>query len=289
MNPVKSRTGKDLKITKRSFKVSNGMKFSIIGTGFILPAHVQAIRDVGGEIIDIVNNCRGEDYWKQIIQSTRADCIVVLTPNYLHKEITLEAVKNGKIVLCEKPLVLNSKDCEELIGKGKIFSVLQLRHHPLLKDIRADIKETGNVINMDISVYRDQKYYEGWKGQKEKSGGVLFNLGIHYFDLLLYLFGDATEIKTEYLDEKTGRGTIKGLNYICNWHVSTDAKKDNQKRIFEINGTDYNFSSKDNLSFENLHRFVYEDLLKGGGVDPEQALKSIKLVEKAYANDHLSS
>ncbi|MCX6719917.1 MAG: Gfo/Idh/MocA family oxidoreductase [Candidatus Staskawiczbacteria bacterium] len=265
------------------------MKFSIIGTGFILPAHVQAIRDVGGEIIDIVNNCHREDSWKNMVQSTKADCIVVLTPNYLHCEIIRESTKNGKIVLCEKPLTINSRDCEELIGIKNIFGVLQLRYHPLLKDIRENIKENGNVINMDISVYRDQKYYEGWKGQKEKSGGVLFNLGVHYFDLLLYLFGEPTEIKTEYLDEKTGRGIIKGENYICNWQVSTDAKKENQKRIFEINGTNYNFSSKDNLSFENLHKFVYEDLLNGKGVGPKEALKSIELIEKLHENYYLSS
>jgi len=84
------------------------------------------------------------------------------------------------------------------------------------------------------------------------------------------------------LDEKTGRGFIKGENYICNWQVSTDAKKENQKRVFEINGKDYNFSSKDNLSFENLHKFVYADLLKGAGITPEECLKSIELIENLY-------
>jgi len=258
------------------------MKFSIIGTGFILPSHIQAIRDIGGEIRDIVNNWRGENCWKEMVQTTDADCIVVLAPNHLHKEMILEAVKNNKIVLCEKPLVINSKDCQELDGLKNVFVVLQLRHHPLLKEIRANIKENGNVINMDISVYRDEDYYKRWKGQKEKSGGVLFNLGIHYFDLLLHLFGPAIEAKTEYLDEKTGRGIIKGDNYICNWQVSTDAKKESQKRVFEINGTDYNFSSKDNLSFENLHKFVYQDLQKGVGIIPKDTLKSIELIEGLY-------
>lgn len=258
------------------------MRFSIIGTGFIFPSHVAAIRDVGGEIIDIVNNCHGEGVWRQMVQKTSADCIVVLTPNYLHKDMIQEAVENGKIVLCEKPLVISSKDCQELVGQGNIFTVLQLRHHSLLNDIKSKIKESGNIINMDISVYRDPSYYQGWKGQKEKSGGVLFNLGIHYFDLLLYLFGAAIELKIDYLDEKTGRGVIKGSNYECRWQVSTDAKKDNQKRIFEVNGVNYNFSSKDNLSFENLHKCVYEDLLKGKGILAEEALKSIKLIEKIY-------
>lgn len=258
------------------------MKFSIIGTGFVLPAHIQAIRDIKGEIRDIVNDVHGENEWKKMLQSTDADCIVILTPNHLHKEMILESVKLGKTVLCEKPLVINSKDCQELDGKGNIFSVLQLRHHPLLKEIKANIKESKNVINMDISVFRDEDYYKGWKGQKEKSGGPLFNLGVHYFDLLLYLFGEAKEVKTNYLDAKTGIGIITGDNYVCNWKVSTDAKKENQKRVFEINGINYNFSSKDNLSFENLHKYVYEDLLNGKGIKPKEASKSIKIIEKLY-------
>jgi len=259
------------------------MRFSIIGTGFIFPAHTEAIRSVGGEIRDVVNNVHGEDVWKKMVQSTDADCIVILTPNYLHKEMILESVKNNKIVLCEKPLVIDSRHYENLADKENVFTVLQLRHHPLIKKIKSNLKEK-NVIEMDISVYRDEDYYKSWKGQKEKSGGLLFNLGIHYFDLLLHLFGEPKETRTEYLDEKTGKGVIKGDNYICNWQVSTDAKKENQKRIFEINGKNYNFSSKDNLSFENLHKFVYEDLLNKKGVGPKEALKSIKLVEKLHEN-----
>lgn len=265
------------------------MKFSIIGTGFILPSHIQAIRDIKGEIREIINDSKDPNAWKEMVKTTDADCIVILTPNYLHKEMILEAVKNNKSVLCEKPIAITSKDCEDLKDKKNIFGVLQLRYHPLLKEIRSKIKENGNVINMDISVFRDEDYYKKWKGQKEKSGGVLFNLGIHYFDLLLHLFGPVKEVKTEYLDEKTGRGIIKGDNYECHWQVSTDAKKENQRRVFEINGTNYNFSSKDNLSFENLHKFVYEDLQKGVGITPEECLKSIKLVEELYGNYHLSS
>ncbi|MDD4111175.1 MAG: Gfo/Idh/MocA family oxidoreductase [Clostridia bacterium] len=257
------------------------MKFSIIGTGFILPSHIQAIRDVGGEIREIINDSKNSEAWREMVKTTDADCIVILTPNYLHYEMALECSKKNKIVLCEKPLAIDSKHCEKLIDKQNIFTVLQLRHHPLINEIKSKI--TGNnIIEMDISVYRDENYYKGWKGQKDKSGGVLFNLGIHYFDLLLHLFGEAKEIKTEFLDEKTGKGIIKGDNYICNWQVSTDAKKENQKRVFKINGADYNFCSKDNLSFENLHKNVYEDLLEGRGVKPNEVLKSIKLIEGLY-------
>jgi UDP-N-acetyl-2-amino-2-deoxyglucuronate dehydrogenase len=259
------------------------MKFSIIGTGFIFPIHAEAIRDIGGEIRDVVNDVRGENEWKKMVETTDADCIVILTPNDLHYEMTNFSLANGKKVLCEKPLTIKSDQAETLVGKGDVFTVLQLHHHPVAKELKEQIsKDKKYEVEMDISVYRDANYYKIWKGQKERSGGVLFNLGIHYFDMLLYLFGDVLEAKISHLDDKTGEGIISGANYNCRWRVSTAAAKDDQRRVFKINGISYNFSSKDNLSFENLHRFVYQDLLQGEGIKPEEAIKSIKLIERIY-------
>lgn len=259
------------------------MTFSIIGTGFIFPAHAEAIRSVGGKIRDVVNTSRGEHAWRDVMKTTDADCVVILTPNDLHFEMATAAADAGKIVLCEKPLAIKSEDAKILAAKPNIFTVLQLRHHPMVKKLKSEINnnETHD-IEMDISVYRDPHYYKIWKGMKERSGGVLFNLGIHYFDLLLYLFGEPKELATLTLDAKTGTGTIKGKNYSCRWRISTNERRDNQRRTFKINGVDHNFSSKDNLSYENLHRHVYEDLLNGTGTLPSEALKSIELVEKLY-------
>jgi len=261
------------------------MKFSIIGTGFIFPLHTQAIRDIGGEIVDVVNESHGPDAWKEMVKTTKADCVVILTPNDLHFEMAMAAADNDKIVLCEKPLVIKSEYAKILATRKNIFTVLQLRHHPFAKQLKAEIKPDNRYeIEMDISVYRDEKYYQSWKAIKERSGGLLFNLGIHYFDMLLYLFGEAKKATTHSLNEKTGFGVIEGDNYTCHWRVSTDEKKENQRRTFRINGVDYNFSSKDNLSYESLHRFVYQNLLEGKGVLPGEILKSIELVEKLYAN-----
>ncbi|MCH8741616.1 Gfo/Idh/MocA family oxidoreductase [Patescibacteria group bacterium] len=274
-------------MVNKTTKISNGMnkRFAIIGKGFIFKVHSQAIAQIGGEIVEVVDESNGQDAWRDMIKNTDADCIVILTPNDLHFGMIMAAVEQGKIVLCEKPLVVNSEQARILVKKPNIFTVLQLRYHPLVKDLKSKINKSENhKINMDISVYRDEKYYQGWKGQKEKSGGLLFNLGIHYFDLLQYLFGEEKRVTILTLNEKTGRGIIEGGNYICNWKVSTGEKKDNQRRVFKINGTDYNFSSKDNLSYENLHTSVYQDLLNKKGITPEEALKSIMLVEKLYAS-----
>jgi len=259
------------------------MNYSIIGTGFIMPRHAEAIYYTKGKIIDIVNTAHGQNTWKKVVKNPKTDCIVILTPNDLHFEMAKEAAQNKKIVLCEKPLAIKSEHIKILTKFPDIYTVLQLHHHPKVKKLKKEISpEKDYQIKMDISVHRDAYYYKSWKGQRERSGGVLFNLGIHYFDLLRYLFGMPTEIKTTKLNDKTGTGIIKGKNYICNWRVSTNTSRDEQKRIFKINGTNYNFSSKDNLSYENLHRFVYEDLLEGKGITTQEALKSTKLIEGLY-------
>jgi len=262
------------------------MKFLLIGNGFIAPRHREAIEKIGGEIVGTLSLDHDPEAWREAIKNTAADCVVVLTPNDLHFEMTKLAADCGKIVLCEKPLAITSEHLEILSAYPNIFTVLQLRYHPDIEKIRAEqLTENGkkHEIEMDISVYRDDLYYTGWKGQTARSGGVLFNLGIHYFDLLLYLFGPATEITLENLDDKTGTGVIAGENYHCHFKVSTDAPRDDQKRVYKINGTAYNFSSQDNLSFEDLHRFVYQDLLKGQGITPQEAAKSTRVIETLIA------
>lgn len=256
------------------------MKFLLIGNGFIAPRHKEAIKEIGGEIIGIVEE---KDDWRKEIKKTDADCVAVLTPNDLHYQMAKFAAENGKIVLCEKPLAIKSEDAEGLAKYENIFTVLQLRYHPDIEKIKSYIKnKKKNKIEMGISVFRDENYYKSWKGQKERSGGVLLNLGVHYFDLLIYLFGEPKTAVLKTLDEKTGTGIIEGENYICNFRISTAEEKGKQKRVFKINDRQYNFSSKENLSYENLYGFLYKDLLKKRGVCPKEALKSIRLIEKLY-------
>ncbi|MBP6891243.1 Gfo/Idh/MocA family oxidoreductase [Candidatus Parcubacteria bacterium] len=263
------------------------MKFAIIGKGFIYPRHIQAIKHIGGEIVDQISLKDGENAWKDMIKKTEADCVVVLTPNDLHYPMCKLALDSGKIVLCEKPITINAKDCIDLQDYKNIFVVLQLRHHPLAKELKEKIKPNQKYeIEMDISVYRDQVYYDSWKGQTERSGGVLFNLGSHYFDMLLYLFGDVKKIHSVKTNDKTGLGVLEGENYVCRFKVSTDEPQTSQRRVFKINGVDYNFSSQDNLSYEDLHKFVYKDLLEGKGVSPLEALNSIELIENIYKSSN---
>jgi len=256
-------------------------KFAIIGKGFIYNLHAEAIAKIGGEIVDIVDESQGSDAWKEMVKKTEADCIVILAPNHLHFEMAKFSAENGKMVLCEKPLALKSEEVRILSQYPNIFTVFQLRYHPSAIKLKDGIETNKDYqIEIDVSVHRDEDYWRSWKGVQDKSGGIIFNLGIHYFDLLLYLFGEPTEISTRLLTEKTGEGKISGKNYLCNWRISAEAPKDDQRRLFKINGVNYDFSSPD----ENLHFFVYEDLLEKAGVDPKESLKSIELIEKIYAS-----
>lgn len=165
-----------------------------------------------------------------------------------------------------------------------MFTVLQLRHHPLVKKLEREINpEEDHEITININVYRDPKYYSGWKGDKNRSGGILFNLGSHYFDLLVHLFGIPEKILAVEGTEKTMEGILEGKNFLCNWRISTGATQKDQQRIFQIDRQNYNFSSKDNLSYENLHRSVYEDFIQGKGVTPSEALPSTSLIENIYS------
>lgn len=255
--------------------------FALIGTGFIMPRHAEAITSVGGKIQDVANTAHGENAWRRVIKKTKADCVVVLTPNYLHVPMCEAARKRGKIVLAEKPLALTSRDAQKLGRLGNVFTVMQLRHHPMIVELKRTLDpQKHHEVAMDIAVYRDANYDKSWKGQPKKSGGILFNLGIHYFDIIQYLFGMPHTFRDTTIAKKTASGTMKGKNYEARWRLSTNESRDSQRRTFTIDGKAYNLSSKDNLSYENLHRAVYRDLFAGKGVTPEDALPSIQLIER---------
>lgn len=225
------------------------MKFSVIGRGFIFPKHEKAIRAVGGEIGD-------------------GEYVVILTPNHLHYDMVLDAAKKGKTVLCEKPLALKSEQLEKLAKYKNIFTVLQLRYLPKPKK-KGDIK-------LVIKAPRGEDYWKSWKGDEEKSGGILFNLGIHYFDLILYWFGEAKKIEVSYLTDRAGKGRIIGEDYVCDWEIDTTAET--PSRTMTIGGQEIDLDTK-----KDLHIKTYKDLVKGRGVTPKDAIPVTKLIEQIYA------
>lgn len=233
------------------------MRFALTSTGFIMPTHVAAIRDAGGELVGL---------------NTKEDCVVINSPNYLHYQHIKEHL--NKICLVEKPLVINPEQAREIAMYENVYTVLQLRYHPLLKEVKV---KPMNYVEMDIGVYRDQKYFDGWKGDEEKSGGILYNLGIHYFDLLFHLFGRPVSWMGDDCD-RIATGVINGDKFHCVYRLSVNEKREDQRRIFNINGIEYNFSKQDNLAYENLHKYVYEDLMQGKGVKAKDIVWLISFI-----------
>jgi len=240
--------------------------FFIVGNGFILPKHEEAIKAVGGEI---VGNVSGLEFWGEEIAETEAEWIVILTPNFTHEQIIDVALANGKRVICEKPLVLSSGTAKKYIDKP-VYTIHQLRYLPIRFD-KADIYNA----EMNVSVSRSEDYFKSWKGNPMLSGGLLMNVGIHYFDLMLYHLGEATSVRLEKYAEERAEGWVEGKNYKCHFVVDLLAPKDKQERCFTINGQRTELVSK-----ENLHTNAYRDILSGNGLTAKEAMKSISLIEQ---------
>ena len=259
--------------------------WAIIGNGFIASKHVEGIKHIGDRILQVCDEDLQKDTiggifamnWRTMIESPYfmdIDCVAICTPNYLHYEMCDMFSDMGKRVLCEKPLVLDSS--HKL--PDSVFTVLQLRHHPEVKKLKKKLPE-GNV-KLYVKVKRDKDYFNGWKFNNKLSGGILFNLGIHYFDLLIYLFGDEYKVLGHTTTDKIANGLLDFKGRQIEYEIELQSTDNRQDRYLQIGDKRISFSKQDNLSFENLHNKVYEDFKKGKGITFDEAVKSIKLVEK---------
>lgn len=262
----------------------NKPKFALVGLGFIAPRHKQAIERIGGEVLLTCDSdsTKHPDFtdWRLMTQSEQwkqISYVSLCVPNYLHCKMAQSM--SDKIVLSEKPLGLSEEDINK-IGDN-VFTVLQLRHHPEVIKLKRSLRGTHRVF-LTVKVKRDKSYWDCWKGDKEKSGGILFNLGIHYFDLLIYLFGNDYKILDSGYSDNKAQGKIDFNGTICDYNLEIMPDDNGQERSLEIDGETVVLSKQDNLSYEDLHLKVYQNLIKGRGIKKDEALKSIKLVSKLY-------
>ena len=130
-------------------------------------------------------------------------------------------------------------------------------------------------VKVKLNMTRGENYWEGWKGDGEKSGGLLFNIGVHYFDLLLWLFGECEDFEVEELLMKQANGTLKLKKADVEWEIDLTAPRDNQTRVFEIDGTKLNLTS----ILESLHNKVYERLSCRMGTTLDEVKPVIELCE----------
>lgn len=254
------------------------MKFAIIGTkGYIAPRHIEAITAVQGELVVTYDSVDSDQTMKDFVercQGQHIDYLVVCTPNYLHKKHCAIGLAIGANVICEKPVALCKTDVEELarlehITGKRVYNIMQLRY--LFQDIEY---KTYNKIKINYHLPRDDAYFETWKGQQYKSGGIITNIGIHIFDLCLLFCGNTIiEPVIFYQDSKE----IIGKLYLERGEVefTLSVKPGEANRLFEINEIKHEFTNYNG----DLHIKSYKEILEGKGFTLNDALPSVELCE----------
>jgi UDP-N-acetyl-2-amino-2-deoxyglucuronate dehydrogenase len=289
--------------------------FAIIGVGgYIAPRHLEAIKDLGHNLVaaydtkDSVGimdryfpDCmfftefeRFEGFVDSLKDKSSAiDYVSICTPNYLHSAHIKFALRNNAHAICEKPLVLHVSDIDELIeaekksGK-KVFTVLQLRVHDAILALKKKIdseSKSDYKVELDYMTSRGQWYLESWKGDVKKAGGLSTNIGVHFFDMLTWIFGEASDIKVEYKDDLREKGSVQLKKAMVNWELTIDRSRlpaeaakagKTTFRSIKIDGEEFEFSE----GFTELHKRVYTDILNGKGYGLEAAKPAIAIVEK---------
>ncbi|MBM2814205.1 MAG: UDP-N-acetyl-2-amino-2-deoxyglucuronate dehydrogenase [Ignavibacteria bacterium] len=290
--------------------------FALTGAaGYIAPRHLQAIKDTGNRLIaaaDPHDSVGVLDRWfpnasffteierfdrhleklRRYSPEDKVHYLSVCSPNHLHDAQIRLALRLGADAICEKPLVLKPsnldtlKEIERETG-GKIFNILQLRVHPALIDLKNKLSSKPNIekhnVVLSYITSRGPWYRYSWKGNEEKSGGIATNIGIHFFDLLIWFFGSVqkTEVHLNNPDKMSGFIELENAN--VSWYLSIDrnelpqqAVEKNQTtfRSITIDGSEVEFTE----GFTDLHTSVYAEILAGRGFGIEDARPSIELV-----------
>ncbi len=281
--------------------------------GYIAPRHLKAIKDTGNILIAATdpNDSVGildryfpdtaffteiERFDRHIEKLRRLkegiDYLSICSPNNLHDAHIRLALRNGADAICEKPLVLNPwnldllEKLESEYGK-RIFTILQLRVHPALIALRnkiSDEKKTSkHIVELEYITSRGKWYNYSWKGDPQKSGGIATNIGVHFFDLLIWLFGQPVRYKVELnlIDKMKGEVELENAN--VKWLLSInkndlpeEVKKEGKStyRKISIDGSEVEFTE----GFTELHTEVYKQILSGNGFTIKDTRPSIELV-----------
>lgn len=288
--------------------------FGIIGVGgYIAPRHLKAIKETGNNLIVALdkNDSVGimDSYFPQCsfyteyerfdrfvekIKHTKdkLDFVTVCTPNYLHDSHIRFGLRAGADVICEKPLVLNPwnidalQKMEEQTGR-KVYNILQLRLHPAIIEWKnmVDNGPKDKVYDVDLTYItsRGLWYYTSWKGDSSKSGGVATNIGVHFYDMLSWIFGSIKENIVHIYEHDRAAGLLlferARVRYFMSINADTLPKQavEQGKRTYrkmEMDGKEIEFSD----GFTELHTESYKKILAGEGFGLDQAYQSIKIV-----------
>lgn len=293
----------------------NVKNFAITGVaGYIAPRHLQAIHETGNNLIAALDTHdsvgildryfprtsffteferfdRHLEKLKRRVETERAHYVTICVPNHLHDAHIRFALRIGAHAICEKPLVLNPwnldalEELEKETGR-KVYTILQLRVHPSLIELKKKIDQnptdTKHNVVLTYITSRGIWYDYSWKGIPEKSGGVGTNIGIHFFDLLIWLFGNVQKNELHLSETKRMSGFLELQRANVQWYLSIlsdDLPEEVRKRgkttyrSITMNGEEIQFSE----GFTDLHTKVYEETLAGHGFGLNDARASIEL------------
>jgi len=294
--------------------------FVLIGAaGYIAPRHMKAIKETGNNLIAAYDPYDGigimDSYFPQASffteferfdrhieklkrGGTKVDYVAICSPNYLHDSHIRYGLRIGADVICEKPLVLNPWNVDALVEleeeyPNKVNTILQLRHHEAilaLKD-KIDNGSKEKIYNIDLTYItsRGNWYYTSWKGDESKSGGIASNIGVHFFDMLQWIFGPMQDFSVHTKTQDTNAGTLTFQQAKVNWYLSINAenlpKSAKEKglptfRTLSIEGEEIEFSK----GFTDLHTVSYQKILEGQGYGLSDARNSIEIVSKIRDN-----
>ena len=288
--------------------------FALIGAaGYVAPRHMKAIKETGNNLVAALdpNDSVGiidsyfpdTDFFVEFERFDRhvdklrrkgqkVDYVSICSPNYLHDAHIRFALRSGAHAICEKPLVLNPWNIdgiEELQRENNcnIYNILQLRLHPSIIELRNEVRSSHSDTKFDVDLTyitsRGRWYFISWKGDPHKSGGIATNIGIHFFDMLIWIFGPVQNNVVHMMEEDKAAGFLELENARVRWFLSVnenslpaDVAETGQRtfRSITVNKKELEFSG----GFTDLHTLSYQDVLNGGGFPAGQARPSIETV-----------
>jgi UDP-N-acetyl-2-amino-2-deoxyglucuronate dehydrogenase len=295
-------------------------KFALIGAaGFIAPRHMKAIKETKNIIIAALDNFDSvgilDSYFPSVdffteferfdrhLEKLRnngegVDYVSICSPNYLHDSHIRFGLRNQANVICEKPLVLNPWNLDGLIQSEKefgqkIFTILQLRLHPAIIDLKEKIKNGPKEKTYDVDLTyitsRGNWYYTSWKGDLQKSGGIATNIGVHFYDMLMWIFGDLKRNVVHLHEHDRAAGYLEFEKARVRWFLSinyenipAEVKKQGKRtfRSLSIDGDVFEFSD----GFTDLHTKSYQEVLMGKGFGLGEVKPAIELVHEIRSN-----
>ena len=295
--------------------------FALLGAaGYIAPRHLKAIKDTNNNLIaaldkfDSVGVLDGyfpnADFFVEFERfdrhieklkrqyNTKLDYVSICTPNYLHDSHIRMALRRGADAICEKPLVLNPWNVDALTAiekesGQKIYTILQLRLHPSIVALKKKIEEgpKDKIYDIDLTYItsRGNWYDISWKGDESKSGGIATNIGVHFYDMLSWVFGEVKTNMVHLRKKNKAAGFLEFDKARVRWYLSIDEndlpkeikiKEQRTYRSIQVNHEEIEFSH----GFTELHTHSYKEILKGNGFGLKEARQSIDIVHDIRNN-----